>query len=412
MLAFAIFALVVTGSKAQKFEGLADTPPMGWNAWNCFNCDRINEKTIREIADAMVISGMQCAGYEYIVIDDCWQVGRDENGNIVVDSAKFPSGMKALADYIHSKGLKFGIYSDAGRKTCAGRPGSRGYEYQDARTYASWGVDYLKYDWCYAEEQSAKADYALMRDALYKAGRPILFSMCEWGANKPWNWAKDVAHIWRTTGDIRNNWDAAYTDEGLAWGGGVTIVLDLQQGLERFAGPGGWNDPDMLFVGNGVLTEEEDRAHFSLWCMLAAPLIAGNDLRNMSETTKQILTNAEVIDLNQDPLGQQGYRIKDWGEFEVYCKPLKNGDIAICFFNRYDHAIDVEFNWATLNAVIHADGKELAIHPQLKHKKNFALEGNYKIRDLWKKQFVGSTDQVFKASIRKHDVVTLRLIKE
>jgi alpha-galactosidase len=359
----------------------------------------------------MVLSGMQCAGYEYIVIDDCWQVGRDKNGNIVVDSLKFPSGMKALADYIHSKGLKFGIYSDAGRKTCAGRPGSRGYEYQDARTYASWGVDYLKYDWCYAEEQSAKADYALMRDALHKADRPVLFSMCEWGANKPWNWAKDVAHLWRTTGDIRNNWDAPYTDKGVAWGGGVTVNLDLQVGLEEYAGPGGWNDPDMLFVGNNVLTEEEDRAHFSLWCMLAAPLIAGNDLRNMSETTQKILTNSEVIAVDQDPLGKQGYRIRDWGEFEIYYKPLQSGDIAICLFNRYDHAIKIELDWSTLDARIFANGKELEIHQQLKSKKNFMIEGNYKVRDLWEKQFIGNNKQVLKAEISKHDVVALRLVK-
>jgi alpha-galactosidase len=267
---------------AQKFEQLALTPPMGWNSWNKFACDGINERVIRETADAMVSSGMKDAGYEYIVIDDCWQTGRDSSGNIIVDAKKFPSGIKALADYIHSKGLKFGIYSCAGNKTCAGRPGSHGHEYQDAISYARWGVDYLKEDWCNTGSQNAKASYTLMRDALYKAGRPIVFSLCEWGTNKPWEWAAGIGHLWRTCGDIANNWSKMEGDKGRIWGGSVLANLDLQKGLEEYAGPGHWNDPDMLEVGNGVLSAAEDRAHFSLWCMLAAPLIAGNDLNNMT----------------------------------------------------------------------------------------------------------------------------------
>ena len=294
---------------AQKFADLAPMPPMGWNSWNKFACDGINEKVIREVADAMVSSGMREAGYQYIVIDDCWQVARDSAGNIIADPVKFPGGIRALADYVHSKGLLFGIYTCAGSKTCAGRPASLGYEYQDARQYAAWGVDFLKEDWCNTTTQNAPASYTLMRDALRKAGRPIVFSLCEWGSNKPWLWAKDVGQLWRTTGDISDKW--SYTEPGdtAARSGSVLGNLDLEDGLEKYAGPGHWNDPDMLEVGNGGLTEDEERAHFSLWCMLAAPLLAGNDLRNMTPATKAILTNRAVIGIDQDPLGQQGYRV-------------------------------------------------------------------------------------------------------
>ena len=260
-------------SMAQKFDNLAQTPPMGWNSWNKFHCD-VSEKLIMGAADALVNSGMKKAGYEYIVIDDCWQVDRDENGEIVVDKDRFPHGMKYLADYIHSKGLKFGIYSCAGTKTCQGRPGGRGHEYQDALTYARWGVDYLKYDWCNHGTQDAKASYSTMRDALYAAGRPIVFSLCEWGSTKPWEWAEDVGNLWRTTGDITDRWDA------------MIHIVDQEKDLAKYAGPGHWNDPDMLEVGNGGMTTEEYKAHFSLWCMLAAPLMSGNDLQNMDQDTK------------------------------------------------------------------------------------------------------------------------------
>jgi alpha-galactosidase len=244
-----LLVFTVWGASAQKFENLAKTPPMGWNSWNKFGCN-VSEKLIMQMADEMVSSGMQDAGYEYIVIDDCWQVDRDENGEIVVDKERFPHGIKYLADYIHSKGLKFGIYSCAGSKTCAGRPGGRGHEYQDARTYARWGVDYLKYDWCYTTTQDARASYSTMRDALYAAGRPIVFSLCEWGTAKPWEWAKEVGHLWRTTGDIVDRWDA------------MIDIFEKQKDLARYAGPGYWNDPDMLEVGNGGMTTEEYRTHF------------------------------------------------------------------------------------------------------------------------------------------------------
>src|SRR5580658_4595039 len=237
-------------------NGLARTPPMGWNSWNKFGCN-VSEDLIKGAADAVVSSGMKDAGYQYVVIDDCWQVARDENGNIVPDSKRFPNGIKAVADYVHSKGLKFGIYSDAGTGTCQNRPGGRGYEFQDARQYAAWGVDYLKYDWCNHSTQDSAASYSIMRDALKKSGRPIVFSLCDWGSTKPWLWAADVGNLWRATGDIIDKWDGS-----VKWGGmGVVQILDAVDGLQSYAGPGHWNDPDMLEVGNGGMSGTEYRAH-------------------------------------------------------------------------------------------------------------------------------------------------------
>ncbi|RFZ94477.1 glycoside hydrolase family 27 protein [Mucilaginibacter conchicola] len=384
-----IFVLFCGAATAQKFNDLALTPPMGWNSWNKFACDGISEKAIRDVADAMVTSGMKDAGYQYIVIDDCWQVGRDSIGNIIADEKKFPSGIKALADYIHSKGLKFGIYSCAGKLTCAGRPGSRGYEFQDARTYAKWGVDYLKLDWCNSDGQTTKEAYTLMRDALYKAGRPIVFSICEWGNSKPWYWAQDVGHLWRTTGDIENQWGKVKAVEGKVWGGSVVAILDMQAGLDKFAGPGHWNDPDMLEVGNGGLTVEEERAHFSLWCMIAAPLIAGNDLSKMSKQSAAVLTNKDVIAIDQDKLGKQGYKILDGFDFEIYMKPLAGGDTAICLFNRTEKPLKVNVDWA-----------------------KYKIGNDFKITDLWAHKSAGSTAANFKATIARHDVKMLRLSKK
>ncbi len=403
------FILALSPCFGQKFQNLALTPPMGWNSWNRFECD-ISEKIIRDAADAMVASGMKEAGYEYIVIDDCWQIGRDSLGFVVADPEKFPSGMKALADYVHAKGLKFGIYSCAGRETCQNRPGSRGYEYQDALMYASWGVDYLKHDWCYTDGQNAQESYTLMRDALYAAGRPMVFSMCEWGLNKPWEWAQDVSHIWRTTGDIRNNWDVPDAKEGKCWGGGVIINLDMQQGLEEYAGPGHWNDPDMLQVGNGGLTESESRAHFSLWCMLAAPLMAGNDLSTMDATTKTILTNKEAIAINQDALGKQGFKVKDWGEFEVYYKPLAGGDVALCLFNRFNEKIGVEMNWQTMECTFTKNKKPLVLKPLI-DRKDVQLKDTYTVQDVWNKKNVSMAKNLI-TEIPAHDVVLLQLSKQ
>jgi alpha-galactosidase len=231
---------------------------------NNFGCN-VSEALIRKMADAMVCSGMAGAGYKYIVIDDCWQIGRDSAGNILPDPERFPSGMKAQGDYIHSKGLKFGIYSCAGSMTCQSRPGSRGYQFQDARQYAAWGGDYLKYDWCYNEGQKAEAAYKTMSDALKACGRPIVFSICEWGENEPWKWGKGIGHLWRTTADIRN-----YYQVELNWGGlGIVDIIDKQVDLWQYAGPGHWNDPDMLEVGNKGLTYDENVTHFSMWrCLL------------------------------------------------------------------------------------------------------------------------------------------------
>lgn len=392
----AILILSAPTLLAQKFEGLATTPPMGWNSWNQFGC-RINEQLIRETADAMVNSGMADVGYEYIIIDDCWQSERDSAGNILPNPETFPSGIKALADYVHSRGLKFGLYSDGGIKTCAGRPGSRGYEFQDARTYASWGVDYLKYDWCYSEGQSAQAGYRLMCDALYQAGRPLIFSMCEWGSNQPWLWAKDIAHLWRTTGDISDCFSCESN-----WGSlGVMQILDQQAKLRGYAGPGHWNDPDMLEVGNEGLTLTESKTHFGLWCLLSAPLIAGNDLRNMHPDIVEILANEEVIAIDQDPLGRQALKWMDYGDLEIWLKPLENGDFAMGIPNRGDEKIlfDKSLELTTYDS----DFKPKSY--------TYKINENFTIRDLWKHENIGTTKESFKAEIDAHEMVLLRLIK-
>lgn len=303
--------------------GLAPTPPMGWNSWNKFGC-RIDEQLIRETADAMVSAGMKDAGYRYVNIDDCWEAPqRDANGNLATDPQRFPSGMKALADYVHSKGLKIGIYSSAGTGTCQRRPASLDHEAADARTFAAWGIDYLKYDNCNNQNRPALERYKAMGDALKAAGRPIVFSLCEWGRNKPWEWGRTVGgDLWRTTGDIRDSWDS------------MLRILDQQVGLEKYSGPNAWNDPDMLEVGNGRMSNAEYIAHFSLWSLLNAPLIAGNDLRSMNDSTRAILTNREVIAVDQDWGGMQGHKIRDDGEIEVWMKPMSNGDRAVVLLNR------------------------------------------------------------------------------
>ncbi|MCC3764494.1 RICIN domain-containing protein [Glycomyces sp. TRM65418] len=316
--------LLVSAPPAQALDnGLALTPQMGWNNWNTFGCD-INETLVRQTADLLVSSGMAAAGYEYVNIDDCWmEWERDSGGNLVADRDKFPSGMKALADYVHSKGLKLGIYSSAGTTTCAGFPASLGNERRDAALWASWGIDYLKYDNCGDHQgRSAQDRYTAMRDALAATGRPILFSLCNWGQHNVWTWGDAVGNSWRTTGDITDNWSS------------VMSILDQQVGKDSYAGPGGWNDPDMLEVGNPGLSDTESRAHFSLWALLNAPLLAGNDLRSMSEATHTILTNTEVIGVNQDWGGRQGHKISDSGNLEVWRKPMSDGSVATVLLNR------------------------------------------------------------------------------
>jgi alpha-galactosidase len=395
-LLFSIISLSVLSLQAQKFQGLALTPPMGWNSWNKFGCN-VNEQMIRDMADAMISTGMHDAGYEYIVIDDCWQVSRDSLGFIVADPKRFPSGIKALADYIHSKGLKFGIYSCAGDKTCAGRPAGRGHEFQDALSYAKWGVDYLKYDWCNTQNLNAIGAYTTMRDALFNAGRPIVFSLCEWGSNKPWLWAKEVGHLWRTTGDIYNCFDCV-KDHGTWNQLGVMQIADKQEGLRKYAGPGHWNDPDMLEVGNGM-SPNEDRAHFTLWAMLAAPLMSGNDLRHMNTETINTLTNKEVIAIDQDSLGIEGFRYQTNDSVEIWMKPLVNNQWAMTFLNRSHSPKTIHQNWKTCmikddlsNRILDTTGK-----------------GVFIVRDLWLKKDIGDTRKELNAVIPAHDVLCIKL---
>jgi alpha-galactosidase len=291
-----LLLLLLISSTLTLDNGLGKTPQMGWNSWNKFGCN-INEKLIHDTIDALVNTGLADAGYKYVNLDDCWQSGRDSNGRIVVDP-RFPNGIKPLADYAHSKGLLFGLYSDAGFKTCAGRPGSLGYEEIDAQTYSDWGVDYLKYDNCFTDGTAPEVRYPVMRDALLKQKRPIFYSMCEWGVNDPAKWAKPVGNSWRTTGDIFNSWTS------------MIGIIDQNNRWYEYAGPGGWNDPDMLEVGNGGMTVEEEKIHFGLWCISKAPLLIGCDITNMSKNTFDILTNPEVIAINQDPLGIQGRKIE------------------------------------------------------------------------------------------------------
>jgi len=380
-----------------KYEGLALTPPMGWNSWNKFACN-IDEKLIREIADVMVSTGMKDAGYQYINLDDCWHGERDSLGFIHPDAKRFPSGMKALADYIHSKGLKIGLYSDAGSQTCGGRPGSRGYEFQDALTYAKWGVDYLKYDWCNTEGLKAEGAYKTIAAALKRAGRPMVLSICEWGNDEPWKWGPSVGHLWRTTGDIFNCFDCV-EDHGSWKSFGVMQILDKQKGLRQYAGPGHWNDPDMLEVGNGMVVNE-DRAHFAMWAMIAAPLVAGNDLRSMSATTLQILTNKDVIAVNQDSLGIQGFQYREKDKLEIWFKPLQDGDWAVCFLNRNDIGQQVNFDWS----------KEVVDDSLSKRKIEISGRG-YTLRNLWTKKAVGTTKKAFKAVVPPHDVLMFRMSK-
>ena len=370
---------------ARTINGLAKTPPMGWNSWNKFGCD-INEQIVRAVADAMVSSGMKDAGYEYVVVDDCWHGQRDANGFITADPEKFPSGMKALAEYIHSKGLKFGIYSDAGRMTCGKRPGSQGHEYQDALTYARWGVDYLKYDWCYTGTRNAEEAYALMADALRSTGRDIVLSICEWGNNQPWLWAQKIGNLWRTTGDIWDSFDRK--DEKYWWAHNVLSIVDQNEPLWPYAGPGHWNDPDMLEVGNGGMTPTEYRSHFSLWAIMAAPLMAGNDIANMDETTREILTNKEVIAVDQDALGVQGRRVWREGDREVWVKPLSGGGRAVLLFNRGQAPADISFDWGQLGY----PGKLKAA-----------------VRDLWAHRDLGRRAGTFSATVEPHGVVMLKV---
>lgn len=394
-----VLIAIMSSTYAQKFENLALTPPMGWNSWNTFATD-INEELIKETADAIVESGLLDAGYEYLVLDDGWMaMKRDENGRLYGDPERFPNGMKALGDYIHSKGLKFGIYSCAGAETCGGYPASRGNEYIDARTFADWGVDYLKYDWCNTAKLNAEGAYTTMRDAIRAAGRPIVFSICEWGDSKPWEWGKNVGHLWRVTGDIVNCWDCEL-GHGSWTSWGIWRIINMRKGIRKYAGPGHWNDYDMMEVGNDF-TDAENRSHFVMWSMLTSPLILGNDVRSVDEETLKTLTNKEVVAVNQDKLGIQGFRFINENNIEIWLKPLDNDEWAVSFVNMDDKPVDLEFDW-------------------LKHEMKDGLNdrsietGNhtYEIRDLFKHESIGNTAKPLKATIGVHDVLFIKLTKK
>jgi len=351
---------------------LARTPPMGWNSWNHFACD-VSDAVVRAQADALVTTGMRSVGYAYILIDDCWQGTRDDAGYIR-PNAKFPD-MKALADYIHGKGLKIGIYSSPGPKTCGGYEGSYGHEEQDAQTYSVWGMDYLKYDLCSYDGMGDQIPaYRKMYDALKQTGRPIVYALCQYGMQKGWEWAASVGgNLWRTDDDIRDNY---FSMAELGFG---------QNGLERFAGPGHWNDPDMLEVGNGGMTDDEYRTHMSLWCILTAPLIAGNNLVSMSAATRAILTNPEVIAIDQDPLGVQGHRVTQEGPLEVWIKPLEDGSKAVGLFNRGWGAMPVTVNF-----------------------RDVGLGDSANVRNLWTKKDLGRFQVTYTAFVAQHGVVLIR----
>ena len=358
------------------YNGLAKTPPMGWNSWNLF-AERVDDQIVRAMADAMVSSGMRDAGYIYINIDDTWQGIRDAQGNLT-GNHNFPD-IKALVDYVHSKGLKIGIYSSPGPRTCGGYPGSYGHEEQDARQYAAWGIDYLKYDWCSASSiynnEQLQPVYQRMGDALRATGRPMMYSLCEYGMGRVEKWGTEVGgNLWRTTGDIRDEWDSMIDN------------IEKQVPTAPYAGPGHWNDPDMLEVGNGHMTDDEYRTHMSLWALTAAPLLAGNDIRNMSDVTRSILLNKEVIAIDQDPLGKQASPMKS-GDLETWIKPLADGGVAIGVVNLGPAMAKAQINASDLQ-----------------------LGGTVKkARDLWAHKDVKFTDGAYSTTVPSHGVVMLRI---
>jgi len=358
-------------------NGLARTPPMGWNSWNKF-AGTVSDEIVRGIADAMASNGMRDAGYIYINIDDTWEGERDAHGNIRSNN-KFPD-MKMLADYVHGKGLKIGIYSSPGPNTCAGYEGSYAHEEQDARTFASWGIDYLKYDWCSArnlyKDGEMQAVYQKMGDALLAAGRPIVYSLCQYGRADVWRWGPDAGgNSWRTTGDIRDTWES------------MERIGFTQDDLGPYAGPGHWNDPDMLEIGNGGMSDAEYRTHMSLWSMLAAPLIAGNDVRSMPQTIADILVNREVIAIDQDSAGKPARRAWRSGHQEAWVRPLANGEWAVALFNRATDPTAVVVKWADLG---------FARVPAM-------------VRDLWAQRDVALQGAAIQAMIPAHGVVVWRV---
>ncbi len=357
-------------------DGLAPTPPMGWNSWNRFG-PFISESLVLETADALIASGMREAGYRYVVIDDAWQESaRDDEGDLVENRWAFPNGMARLADEIHRRGLRFGLYTCAGSRTCQGYPASRGSEARDARRFAAWGVDFVKVDWCNTEGLEAPATYRTWSQAIRGTGRPMVLSICEWGRQRPWEWAPGLGHLWRTSPDIADTWES------------VVGTLDRQVELHRFAGPDHWNDPDMLEVGNGGMTDVEYRAHFSLWAMLAAPLMAGNDVRAMAESTRAILAAPEVIAVDQDPLGRQARRVRIEGACELWARELADGSRAVLLLNRGGAPARAALTW-----------DEAGLDPL----------APMTVRDLWQRADVGKRDEGYDATLAAHAALLLKI---
>jgi alpha-galactosidase len=353
---------------------VARTPVMGWSSWNYYTC-KVNEAIVRAAADTLVTTSLATVGYEYVIVDDCWEGERDAAG-VIHSNSKFPD-MKALSDYVHSKGLKFGLYSSPGPKTCAGFEGSLGHEEQDARTYAEWGIDWLKYDLCSFQGDSAAqiAAYQKMHDALQKTGRKIVYALCQYGNDRVWTWGAAVGgNQWRTSRDITDNYDR------------MTLNGFGENGLERFAGPGHWNDPDMLEVGNGKMSHDEYITHMSLWCILAAPLLVGTNLTKMTADTLAILANPEVIAVDQDPLGVQGHRVSQEGPLEVWAKPRADGSKAVGLFNRGESVMPITVAF-----------------------RHLGLSGGAVVRDLWSRKDLGSFPADFTARVPAHGAVLVRI---
>jgi alpha-galactosidase len=368
---------------------IALTPPLGWNSWNCFGCD-VTQGNVIAAADAMVASGLINHGWTYINIDDCWEAGRDAQGSIETNR-KFPD-MKGLADYVHGKGLKIGLYSSPGPKTCAGYTGSYQHEVSDAQRWGEWGFDYLKYDWCsYGEIAPRNPDHAalvkpyqVMREALDKVPRDIVYSLCQYGMGNVWEWGADVGgNSWRTTGDITDSWSSM---SNIGFG---------QAGHEKLIGPGHWNDPDMLVVGQvgwsrnlrpTRLTPNEQYTHISLWCLLASPLLIGCDMTKLDEFTLGLLTNDEVLDVNQDPLGRQAVRVAKQGKLEVWAKEMSDGSKAVGLFNRGEGEAEITADWSALG-----------------------LTGQQVVHDLWRQANEGSAEGQFKALVPRHGVKLVKL---
>jgi len=400
-----LFSICWNGYSQHKKNSLSSTPPMGFMTWNYFG-DDITEEKVKSIADAMIAEGMVELGYDHIFIDDGWQGGRDNRNNIIADPVKFPSGIKALANYLHSKGMKLGIYSDAAQLTCAGYTASLGFEEQDAKTFASWKVDYLKYDYCGApvDRETAEIRYSKMANALQNSGRDIVFAICEWGQREPWLWAKDAGgQLWRTTYDIRDKWkadgpeDADLHEESIGYG--IMDILEINAELDQYAGPGGWNDADMLVVGlygksgpsgdqGGIgATNTEYQSQMSLWSLMASPLMISNNVRNMNQKTREILTNKDIISINQDPLGKQARRLINKDDWQVFVKPLEGGDYAIGILNTADKKRKFKLNLSSLE-----------------------LEGKYQLYDIWSKKNFRRTNKL-NFDVKVHETLTLKLSK-